>query len=438
MKKQILLIIIIILSTANAQIKNITLKESLEIGLKNSKELKISKSKVKSAKSSIREVGSQMLPKISFGANYSRLSEVDPFEITVPFYSEPIRIQESILNNYSLSLSLQQPLFTGFRLTSLKQASENFYESIKVDDLQKANEVAYDVHKAFWNFYKSQKQLKLVNENLTALSKHLEDTKNFLDEGVATKNDLLRIQVMYSNTELKKIEAENYVNVSRVLLNKALGIELNNETDIVAQLSEPDLSPYSYDELLFEALENRNEIQSINYVLKANENNITASKAGYLPSVYLSSNLYYSKPNQRIMPLEDEFNETWDVSVSLNWDLWDWGHTSSKVIQAEQSLVQTENQLNIIKENIETEVYRNYLTLISGFDKVKVSKSSVEASEENLRITNEKYLNQLATSRDLMDAEVDLLESKINLITSMIDFELARVNLEKSAGRKIY
>ncbi len=438
MKKQIIFFFLIFSCLTNAQTDKLTLKESLEIGLKNSKEIKISKSKVISAKSSIREIGSQMLPKISLGGNYTRLSDVDPFEVTVPFATNPIQIQETILNNYGVSLSFQQPLFTGFRLSSLKRASESLYESIKAEDLQKVNEVAYNIHNSFWNFYKSQKQLEVVIENLAALSKHLKDTENYLNEGLATKNDFLRIKVEYSNTELKKIEAENNVKVSQVVFNKELGIVLDNKTEIVSELKEPNLSIYTYNELLSEALQNREEIKSTNFIVKANENNISVSKSGFLPSVYLNGNFYYSKPNQRILPLKDEFNDTWDVSLSLNWDLWDWGNTSSKVIQAEQNLIQTENQLNIIKENIETEVYRNYLKIISEYDKVRVSKNSVESTKENLRITREKYKNQLATSRDLIDAEVDLLESKINLINSLVDFEVARVTLEKSIGRRIY
>ena len=67
-----------------------------------------------------------------------------------------------------------------------------------------------------------------------------------------------------------------------------------------------------------------------------------------------------------------------------------------------------------------------------------MSKLTVNSAEENYRITKEKYLQQLATSTDLIDAEKDLLDAKTQLTNSIVDYQLAKVELEKSVGRKIY
>ena len=437
MKKIILLNIVFALSLF-AQNKVLTLEESLEIGLMNSKNLKISQSKIISSKAKIKEFGSQMLPKLSLGASYTRLSDVDPFQVTVPFSPTPIQIQETILNNYGFNISVNQPLFTGFRLSSLKNAAEYNSLASEVEHTKEANHEALKIQQAFWNFYKAQKVLALIEENLKSLEQHLKDTRNFLQNGLVTKNDLLKIEVQYSNTKLKRIEAENNLNLARVNFNKAIGIKLSEQTRIDVNEKNPDLSGYSFDNLLEEALNKREELKSLSYRINAGKESVTAANSGWLPSVYLFGHFYYSKPNQRVLPLKDEFNETWDLGVSLNWDLWDWGNTSSKAVQAEQQLLQTQTSLNILKENIETEVYHNYLKLISENDKVEVSKKALEASEENYRITNEKYAQQLATSRDLIDAEVDLLNAQTQLTTSLINFEIARVMLEKSVGRRIY
>jgi outer membrane protein TolC len=436
--KRILLINIILSSILIGQIKQLTLEESLELGLRSSKELKISQSKVTASDAKISEVGSMLLPKLSLNASYTRLSEVDPFQVTVPFSPMPIQIQESIFDNYGLQLSLQQPLFTGFKLMSLRKAAKYSFEAQTVEHTKEINETALRIRTAFWSFYKAQKVSELIEENLKALAKHLKNTREFLENGLVTKNDLLKIDVQYSNLKLKKIDAQNNVNLARVNFNKAVGLRLDEPTQIKIDDNFFDVTVYKYDDLLNEALEKREELKALGLKIKAGEENISAAQSGWFPAFYLFGHINYNKPNQRILPLENKFNSTWGVGVSMNWSLWDWGNTKAKTIQAEQQVIQTEEMLKLLKEGVETEVYRNYLKLISEFDKVEVSKKVIESAEENYRITNEKYLQQLATSSDLIDAEVELLNAKTQLATSKVDLELAKTELEKSVGRKIY
>ena len=194
----------------------------------------------------------------------------------------------------------------------------------------------------------------------------------------------------------------------------------------------------SFDELLNEALQTREELKSLDYRIKAGKESVTAAQADWFPSIYLFGDYYYNRPNQRIMPLEDKFNDTWDVGVALNWELWNWGGTSAKTTQAEQQVIKAETSLKILKEGIELEVYKDYLSVLGEFEKVNVSKKSLEQAEENFRITENKYNQQLATSTDLIDAETALLNSKTNLTNALVDLKLAKTKLEKSVGRKIY
>lgn len=436
--KKLIITLLLGVGLLSAQERVLTLEESLQIGLRNSKQIKISQAVLKSSKAKITEVGSQMLPRLSFGASYTRLSDVKPFAVSVPFSQTPITIQETILDNYQLKLSLQQPLFRGFRLSSLKSAAEYNNKAVEFEHTKEINEEALRIHQAFWNYYKAQKVLQLVEENLKSLEKHLADTKNFLENGLVTRNDLLKLEVQYSNTELKQIEAKNAVELAKTAFNKSVGLPLNANTQIASEKPQSISVTTKFDDLLTEALQSREEIKSLEYKIKAGEKNIDAAQAGWFPSIFLFGDYYYSRPNQRIMPLEDTFEDTWAVGVGLNWNIFDWGETSAKTTQAEQQLIQAETTYQIIKENIELEVYKDYLTALSEFEKVNVSKKSVEQAEENYRITKDKYNQQLATSTDLIDAEVALLNAKTNLTNALVDLELAKTKLEKSVGRRIY
>ncbi len=432
----IILLIVVINSFLSAQ--QFTLKESLEIGLKNSKDLKISKSKIISSDAKITEVGSQMLPKLNFSASYTRFSDVPPFEIVTPLTPNPIKLYDVILNNYNFKLSLQQPLFTGFRLSSLKNAAEYNYKATEAEYDKDVNEAAFNIQNAFWNYYKAEQIKRLIIENLQQTALHLETTKNFMKSGLVTRNDLLKLEVQYSNTELMKIEAENNTELGRAAFNKAIGIGLNSPTTLETKTITPSQYDYNLDEIINEAKENRNELKSLEYKIQGREESIDAAESGWFPSLFLFGNFYYSRPNSRILPPEDKFNDTWDAGVTLSWDLWNWGYTSSQTTQAEENKFQAEVSLSKLKDAVEIEVYKSYLDYKKSLDKIKVIQKSVDQAEENYRITKEKYNSQLATSTDLIDAEVSVLQAKTNLTNALVDYEISRLSLDKAIGRKIY
>lgn len=436
--KKLIFINLIFASFLFGQSKTFTLEESIQIGLENSKEIKISSSRVVTSDAKLTEVTSQMLPAISFGASYMRLSDIPPFEVQIPGAAVPVKIQDPVLNAFSLKLGFQQPLFTGFRLSSLRSAAKLNLQATEIEHSGKINSISFIIQEAFWNYYKSKQVLSLVTENVKSLEQHVNDTKKFLDNGLATRNDLLKLEVRLSNTKLLYVEAKNRVRVTKAAFNKAIGLPLDSDTDVYAGIISVNKIEKGFDELLPEAFENRDELKSLGYRVKAGGENVSAANAAWFPSVYLSGNYYYNNPNQRIMPQVDEFNDTWDVGVSLKWDIWNWGKRSSQVEQAKQLLVQSEMVFELTKEAVQLDVYSNYLQLQSEIEMVELSRLTLEQAEENYRITKDKYNYQLATSTDLIDADVSKLNAQTNLTNALVDYVIAKVKLEKSLGRKIY
>lgn len=422
----------------NAQVQKLTLKESLDLGLKNSKDIRISQSKQTASEAKEDEAASQLLPLLRFNAGYSRLSEIPPFEVILPISPVPIRISEVILNNYTLRFSFQQPLFTGFRLSSLRKAASYNSEASDAELTKDKNEAAFKIESAFWNYYKATQLLNVLNEILIQQERHVKDTRNFLDNGLVSKNDLLKLQVQYSNTKLQQIEAQNNTDVARMLFNQIIGLEPEAQTEIDPDAISTELNEYQLSEIQKEARENRTDLKAMHLRTLAAGEGATASKSGWFPQIYLTGNLYYNRPNQRIMPARDEFRDTWDVGVSLSWDIWNWGLTSSQSVQAEQNKIQSETMLSQLKDAVDIEVYQNYLTHKRMNEKISVSWVSLEQAKENYRISNEKFNEQLITTTELIDAETLLLQAETNYTNSLVDYKLAVSRLEKSIGRRIY
>ncbi len=413
--------------------RKLTLEESIRIGLENSELIHSSQMKVNYAKARLSEVNTYRLPSLKLNASYTRLSEIDPFVLNTPFGN--FNISPSIVNNYNIKLSLQQPIFTGFKLASSSNIAEYNYEAQKQVYTKDEQKLILDIKSAYWNLFKVIKVKSVVDENVDLIKAHLSDVKNFYENGISTKNDLLKVQVQLAEAQLRQIDADNGVKLARSNLNNVIGLPLSTITEVQSDVTIEDDTVPELDRLIGQAMENRPELKEMDFRLKAGESGVTLAESNWYPQVYLAGNYNYARPNQRIFPLEDKFNGTWDVSVGLSWDIWNWLSTSDQTEQAEAQLEQVKDGYKSMKDGITLEVTQNYLNVLKAKERILASSQSVHQAEENYRVTNETFKNGLALNSDLLDAEFALLQAKTNYIQSLADYEMAKASLEKSIGK---
>lgn len=420
-------------SSVNAQSKVfLTVEEAIDLGLKNSKSLNSSFARLKSIEAKLKEVNTARLPSLKFSAGYTRLSEVDPFSISTPFGN--FEISPSILDNYQTKLSLAQPLFTGFRLKSSSDIAEYSANASQEDYNKDRNELVFSVRNGYWGLFKAEQIKKVIDENVLQVNAHLIDAQNLLDQGMLTNNDVLKMEVQYNDALLRQIDAINNLKLAMINLNSIMGVPLGTEIQIASSMDKNTESFDEVDVLMNQAIEKRAELKSANYRIQASESGVTLAKSTWYPQVVLFSNLYYSRPNQRIVPAKDEFKETWDAGISLSWDVWNWLSTSYQTEQAEAALIQSQEGLGILKDAITLEVTQNYLAVNQNKKKIEISEIGVKQAGENMRITTERFRQGIATSSDVIDAEVALLQAKTNYTNSLVDYELAKAKLKKSFG----
>lgn len=421
---------------AFAQENILSLEDCLKLGIENSGEIKISKSKVTASLDKVTEINSQMFPKLSLAASYTYLNIIEPEQLNV-FSTAAINIQNPFYS-YGLNLSLQVPIFTGFKLSSLKSSAELRNKAIGIDLDKSINQKALDIHTAYWNLYKAKKSADLTKQYLELLQLKLEDTKQFLENGLATRNDLLKFEVEVAKAELKLIDMNNKVNIAEALLNKQIGRSLDEQIEIKEDLVIDTSMNFSYDELVDQALSSRYELKSLDYLIEAGEENISAANSGWWPKLYGSGSFYYQTLNAKTFAVKDQSVKSWFAGLTLSWDLWDWNYTSARSSQATEEVLQSREKRKLLKDQIELEVYNNFLSVIGEKKKITLSKLTVESAKENYRLVEDKYNNQLETSTELINAQTDLIDAEIRLATAIADYSLAITKLKMASGRIIY
>ncbi len=427
MKTKFLILFIFLSSVAYTQnTKIVSLEDCIKIGIDNSKTLKISKLKIISAQERLNEVKTAQLPALKLNGSYTRLSPVDPFKIGA------MQISPSILNNYSTKLTLSQPVFTGNRLSSNTELTEFNSLAAETDFSKDKNQLVLDIKVAYWNYAKSIRLKETLEKNVLQVKARLTDLENLYNNGLATNNDVLRVRVQLSNFEILLLDATNNIDIALYNLNNTLGIPVNTklEPKAIIELKQPEIP--KLEDLIKESKNNRSDLKSLDFRIKSGEAGITFSKSGWYPQLSLGANYLYANPNPRIFPSQDKFSGTWDIGLTLTYDIWNWKATSYQTKQAEANLEQTKVAKELTENNIDLEVSQNYKSLLSVTAKMKLTKETVEQAKENYRVTSEKYKSGLLLNSEVVEAETSLLLAEINNITTIADYLIVIARLEKS------
>ncbi len=436
--KNFLLALAVTLGAAGAAAQQplpLTIDDAIRTGLENSKTLHSSLMKVDYADARAGEAGAAELPSLAFGGAYTRLSNVPPFVVSLPPPTPmTFTFAPNIVNTYNMRVSVQQPLFTGFRLSAGSAMAENTAEAANQSYARDKSTLVFNIRKSYWNLYKAIEFKKVIDENVEQFKAHVEDVRRLMDQGMATNNDVLKVQVQLSAAQLAQIDAGNNVKIAMIGLDNTIGVPLSTDVTLRTEIESRPRSFPSIDVLLKKAMDQRPDMKATAYQIKAGEAGVTAARSGWYPQIYLTGNYYYARPNQRIVPAQDLFKDTWDVGVAVSLDLWNWGSTLHRTDAAEAQLEQAKDASGLLADAVTLEVTQSYLNLGQAKERISVAQTEVEQAQENYRITDERFKEGLALNTDLLDAEAALLQAKTNLTQVLVDYELAEAQLEMAVG----
>jgi outer membrane protein TolC len=88
----------------------------------------------------------------------------------------------------------------------------------------------------------------------------------------------------------------------------------------------------------------------------------------------------------------------------------------------------------MMNDQVRLQVNKSYYDVLSSQKKIEVYAKAVEQANENYRITKNKYNNSLATTTDLLDADVAQLQAKLNFVFAKADAIVAYNKLLQVAG----
>jgi outer membrane protein len=443
MKAKFLLIPLVVIYQAFAQqnVQPLRLADCIAQALGQNPSIQMSQAKVEAAEARSSEAKTALLPQLKLTGRAAKLSAVDPFGINIqtPLFSYSNVIFPSITENYSMRFTLQQPLFTGWKLLKNREMAELNAGAIRQDFTKDQSDLILNVIVAYWNLFRARNVEVVIRQSIEQMSEHLKDVTNLAKQGLATDADVMKVQVQCSDVKVKHIEARNAIRLASMALNSILGNSLDvlvmpSDTPAIFRGMDVPALQEELQALQKRARYQRPELKSMLLRRDMNSAGVTAAKGGWYPQIFLTANYDYAKPNQRIIPPKDQWNGTWDVGVTLQWNIWDWLATQYQTVQAQTALRQTEAGITQLNDAVTLDVAQNYFNAQTAKEKVDVAYDGMQQAQESYRMTSEKYKNGLTSNTDMLDAEIALLQAKLTHTQSIVDCTLALARLKRAIG----
>lgn len=418
---------------ADAQPRNLTLDEAVQLGIQNSKQLKRSQFKINEALSRLDQAKDSRLPdaKVSFQYLHAlMLSRV----ISIPGVTkDPLKIPFDF-PAYMGTLSVTEPIFAGNQFKYARQSADLMVAMSRIDADQDKEDVIYLIINSYLNYDKILENQLIVAQNMQDVQSKLDEIIKYEAQGLATKNDVLRFQLQKSQLQVTELQLESNRKIANYNLNILLG--LPDDTEIILPAFDYKINETPvFADLLQTAETNRRELQDINYQSKIADVNVKKIHDQRLPQVSATGGMYYINPTGQVIPTHNNLIAPITLGIGASWDIGTLYKNKNK--EHEASLQRKE--LDVAKEqsldDIKKDVHEQFVAYQTALEQIKLLQVAVDQATENERISESKFKNNLISTTDRIDAQTQLYSARVNLELAKFDATIAWYNIQRSTGK---
>lgn len=411
----------------------LSLEDCISIAIENNPDIGISQSGLKTAENGLLQSYGQLLPSFNVGFTGGH-AYYGPSSIQYDAQGRPVQNEGFDYGSYSFNMSSGITLFDGGRNITKIQSSIKRRDAAR-EELRYAKDIvtAMVINK-YYNLVRAKMLLVVAEESMDQAKQNLDRSEALLEVGSATRADVLKARVRYSNTRLTMIRTRNAVEFAREDLVSVLSVRgdplFDVDTTMVIEFIEPD----SETEIDF-ALVNRSDLRSLELSKGAAQASITSAKSGWWPTIGAGFNYSWSDREMSYNFFEDEYS--WSIGASVTFNVFDRFLTASNVGMAKADYRRAEYSLERAKLDAIKEV-KNLIFLINeSKERILVATETVEQAQEDVRLAEERYRVGAGTMLETIDAQVALTQAKADVIDAKCDYLIAVADLARATGRRV-
>ncbi|AYL94323.1 TolC family protein [Mucilaginibacter celer] len=433
MKKLLAIGLIVCFNRVIAQdtvVKVLPLTELFQLTEVNSRQLQASKQNVGINEARTEIARSQKLPDIETSAEAGYLSTIT---ILNPNFSWYANVETPhFVNNYFLGAS--ETLYKGGSIRLNIKKGELGEQLAALNYEKDRQDIKLLLLGRYLELFQQYNNRLIYRENIRLAKKRLDDLNKLKRQGLVTQNDIIRNELLLSDFQLDLQQVENNITILNKELQVVLGLpertRILPDTTLTSQpISVSTLTDYS-------ALAQKNQpaIQSSRISEQIAGKNVAIEKAARLPelSVYAGDALQRPFLNT-LEPLNIYYN-AYQAGFKLKYNISSIYHARDRIKLARLEQEQQKAQTAYREQQAEIEVTTAFTRYQEARERAVTLSKSLDLANDNFRVVEKKYINQLAQVTDMLDASTAKLSAELRLNNEKINIINQWFRLQKAAG----
>ena len=369
---------------------------------------------------------------ISYNNNLKQPVTLLPAEITGGPTGTFTPVTFGTKQNGSAVATLDQLIFDGSYLVGLKAAKTFLKYSENL--LEKTNlEIRKGVINAYGSVILSKELVLIFEKNNFNLEKNLFETRKIFENGLAEEESVEQLEITLLQIDTQLNNVRRTYSIAKQMFNVSLGIDVSEVVVFEDSFDELTTQNIRLD-LLDKAL---NIEENIDYKIALNytqqrDLEMQLEKSKFLPSLNAFAN-YGTAANSNTFSFfngEQIWYQSSIIGLSLKVPVYSSGMRRAKTQKAEIALEKAETDLELAIQNIMLELNTSKSNYQFAIDKYQNAKKNIALAERIENKNQTKFIEGLASSFDLRQAQTQLYTFQQEYFQSMLDVINAKSNLE--------
>ena len=327
----------------------------------------------------------------------------------------------------SYALTIEQPVFRGFRTVAETQRAENRVRAERARLISVEQTVFLAAATAYVDVLRDQAVLELNISNEQVLRRQLEAAQDRFAVGELTRTDVSQAEARLARAKADRIQAEGDLESARAVYRRVIGAapEKLEKPGPVAGL------PATLDEALAAAGSWNPDVLIAEFNEKAARDDVDLAAGELLPTLDITA----SFDHRRDAASRFSESETASILGQITMPLYQAGAVSARVREAKQ--VASQRRLEIVESRLQAieDTTRAWEALQAARARIVAFETEIRADEIALEGTSQEALAGFRTVLDVLDAEQELLDAKVNLVRVERDEVVASFELLSAVGR---
>ena len=412
---------------------SLTVEKARRLALDYNRQLLSARQELDRSRGEIISARAGALPTLALDGIYTRNLTTREFF----FGDEKIPISRN--NDFSMTLSLTQPLYVGGKVSSALKIAKIYkeYSQEKVNEVE--NEIIFNAESIFYAAVLAESNLEVIKKSHEQLTYNLEIAEKYYSQGMISEFELLRARVEKLNIGPQLVAAESEVKLSRKRLKSFLGLPLEEKLEIVTNLMDTAAMEFpDVDSLVALAVSTRPEMKQAQLQKRGYDKAVQIARSDWLyPSLYANATYEAGASSNDFTIRKDEFSDSWSASLILSIPLFDGARTIGEVRKAKVDYYQAVLGEQQMYDNIRLEVEEAYDNLNQTRKALDMQTETIAQAEEGMRIADLRYESGVGTQLEVLSAQTALTQARTQFAQTAYAYRLAKSALKKATGYKL-